>query len=61
MTRWVSMLAPSKCVLFKYKLFVVKMNENNASNALAKINCEVLCDHDIILGLTCVSTTLKLI
>jgi hypothetical protein len=55
------MLAPSKCVLFKYKLFVVKMNENNASNALAKINCEVLCDHDIILGLTCVSTTLKLI
>jgi hypothetical protein len=38
----------------------MKMNEDNANNALAKIKYELLCDHDIILGLTCVSTILKL-
>jgi len=61
MTWWVSMLAPSKFVLFKYKLFVVKMKPENASNALAKINYELLCDHDTILGLTCFSTIPKLV
>jgi hypothetical protein len=60
MTWWVFMLTPSKSMLFKYKLFVVKMKQENASNALAKINYELLCDHDTILGLTCVSTIPKL-
>jgi hypothetical protein len=33
---WIFILAPSKCVLLKYKLLIVKMNEDNMWNPLQK-------------------------
>ncbi len=39
--------ASSKCVLLKYKLLVVKMNEDNMWNSLTKTNYELLCECDI--------------
>jgi len=51
-TWWISMLAPAKHVLHEYKTLVVKMADDNLGNAIAKNNCELLCDCDIILGLT---------
>jgi hypothetical protein len=52
--RWISMLAPTKCVLYEYKTLVVKMVDDNLGNVTAKNNYELLCDCDTILGLTCV-------
>jgi len=60
-TLWVFILAPSKCVLLKYKLLVVKMNEDNMWNSLTKTNYELLCECDIVLGLTCVLPMLELV
>ncbi len=54
-TRWILMLSPTKCVLQEYKTFVVKMVDDNLGNVTAKNNYELLCDCDIILGLTCVA------
>jgi hypothetical protein len=48
------MLAPTKCVIQKYKTFVVKMVNDSLGNASAKNNYELLCDCDTILGLICV-------
>ncbi len=47
------MLAPNKCILTKYKSFVVKMGVDMARNASTKKNYELLCDCDIVLRLTC--------
>ncbi len=57
---WIFILAPSKCVLLKYKLLVVEMNEDNMWNSLTKTNYELLCECDNISGLTCVLPMLEL-
>jgi hypothetical protein len=60
-TWWVSMLTLSKHVLFEYKSLVVNVNENSTRNAPTKTNYELLCDSNIVLGLTCVLPMLELV
>jgi hypothetical protein len=58
--QWISMLAPTKCILIKYKNLVVKMFEDQlAKNVIAKLNYELLCNHDIILRLICLLSMLE--
>ncbi len=46
------MLALAKCVLQEYNILVIKMANDSLGNAIAKNNYELLCDYEIILGLT---------
>jgi hypothetical protein len=55
------MLTLSKHVLFEYKSLVVNVNENSTRNAPTKTNYELLCDSNIVLGLTCVLPMLELV
>lgn len=57
-TMWISMLAPFKQVHNEYKTFMVKMVNDGASIPSVKTNNELLCDVEIIMGLTCVLSTL---
>jgi hypothetical protein len=58
--QWISMLAPTKCILIKYNNFVVKMSEDQlAKNVIAKLNYELLCNRDIILRLICLLPMLE--
>ncbi len=45
----------------EYNSLVVKMGDDTAENAYAKNNYELLCDCDIVLGLTCVLPMLEAI
>jgi hypothetical protein len=60
-TWWVSMFTPSKHLLFEYKSLVVKVSENNTRNSPTKINYKLLCDSNVVLGLTCVLPMLELV
>ncbi len=53
------MLAPNKRVLTKYKSLIVKMGDDMTKKASTKNNYELLCDCDIVLGLTCVLPMLE--
>jgi hypothetical protein len=53
------MLAPNKRILTKYKSLIVKMGDDMVRNESAKNNYELLCDCDIVLGLTCVLPMLE--
>jgi hypothetical protein len=57
-TMWISMLAPFKQMHNEYKTFMVKMVNDGANIPSAKTNYELLCDVKIIMGLTCVLSTL---
>jgi hypothetical protein len=57
-TMWIFMLAPFTQVHNEYKTFMVKMVNDGASISSAKTNDELLCDAEIIMGLTCVLSTL---
>jgi hypothetical protein len=51
------MLAPFKQMHNEYKTFMVKMVKHGASIPSVKTNYELLCDVEIIMGLTCVLST----
>ncbi len=55
------MLAPNNRVLAEYKSLVVKMGDDMAKNASTQNNYELLCDCDIVLGLTCVLPMLEVV
>ncbi len=55
------MLAPNKHILTKYKSLVVKMGDDMAKNGSTENNYELLCDCDIVLGLTYVLPMLEAI
>jgi hypothetical protein len=57
----INMLAPNNRVLAEYKSLVVKMGDDMAKNASTKNNYELLCDCDIVLGLTCVLPMLEVV
>ncbi len=59
-TQWILVLR-CKGIFFKYKLLVVKMVENNGHIENAKANYELLCDIEMLLGLTCILPCLKTI
>jgi hypothetical protein len=52
------MLAPTKCVWFEYRPFLVKMNEDFAIVENTKKNYE-LCDVKTLMGLPCVLSLLE--
>ncbi len=60
-THWVSMLSPSKRVLSEYKALVVKMVEDNVIVDTTKINYELMCDLETLLGLSCIIPLLELV
>jgi hypothetical protein len=52
------MIAPTKCVWFEYRPFLVKMNEDFGIVENTKTNYE-LCDVKTLLGLLCVLPLLE--
>ncbi len=60
-TCWVSMLSPSKWVLNEYKTLDVKMATNSVAINITKVNHELLCDVEMLLGLACIIPLLKLV
>jgi hypothetical protein len=51
---WINMIAPSKVVLEKFKILVVKMAQNALTIEFEVAIYELLCDIDTIIQLTCV-------
>ncbi len=49
-TCWISMLSTLKCVLGKYKSFVVKMHIGAPKSKPAQENLNILCDLELVLG-----------
>jgi hypothetical protein len=58
-TRWISMLAPSKKLVFEYKFVVMKMSKDLPTNPVVAINYELFCDVKTLMGLTCVLVMLE--
>jgi hypothetical protein len=51
-TRWISMLSFSKKILNEYKGLVIKMVEDNVIIDTTKTNYELLCNLEMLLGLS---------
>jgi hypothetical protein len=47
------MLAPSKKLVSEYKSIIMKIFEDLPTNLVAATNYELLCDVEIVMGLTC--------
>jgi hypothetical protein len=55
------MLSPSKKILNEYKAFVVKMAIDSVSVQITKVNYELLCDVETLLGLAYVIPLLEVV
>jgi hypothetical protein len=55
------MLAPLKRLVFEYKFVVMKMFEDLLTNPIVATNYELLCDVEIVMGLTCVLPMLEVV
>jgi hypothetical protein len=55
------MLAPFKRLVFEYKFVVMKMFEDLLTNPIVATNYELLCDVEIVMGLTCVLPMLEVV
>jgi hypothetical protein len=55
------MLSPSKWVLNEYKTLDVKMTANSVAINITKVNYELLCDGEMLLGLACLIPLPKLV
>jgi hypothetical protein len=55
------MLSPSKKVHSEYKNLVIKMVEDNVTIDIGKTNYELLCDPEMLLGLSCIIPLLELV
>jgi hypothetical protein len=53
------MLAPCKRRVFEYKFIAMKMFEDLPINHVVATNYELLCDVEIVMGLTCVLPMLE--
>jgi hypothetical protein len=58
-TRWISCLEPMKRVLSEYHALVLKMHMDASSLATAKANLNLLCEIELLLGLTCILPMLE--
>jgi hypothetical protein len=58
-TRWINMVAPSKVVLEEFKTLLVRMVEDAIINEFVVANYELLCDIEILMGLTCLLPMLE--
>jgi hypothetical protein len=55
------MLSLSKKILSEYKTLVIKMVEDNVTLDIGKTNYEVMCDLEMLLGLSCIIPLLELV
>ncbi len=55
------MLSPSKWILNEYKTLDVKMATNSVAYNITKVNYELLCDAEMLLGLACIIPLLELV
>jgi hypothetical protein len=55
------MLSPSKRVPNEYKTLVIKMVEDNVTLDIGKTNYELMCDLEMLLGLSCIIPLLELV
>jgi hypothetical protein len=55
------MVSPSKKILSEYKALVVKMVKNSVSVDITETNCELMCDPETLLGLSCIIPLLELV
>jgi hypothetical protein len=58
-TRWISCLEPVKRVLSEYRALVLKMHMDAPSLATAKANLNLLCEIELLLGMTCILPMLE--
>jgi hypothetical protein len=50
-TLWISMLSPAKSVMQEYRTLLMKMAIHIPNNEKAKVNFDILCDVQVMLGL----------
>jgi hypothetical protein len=60
-THWTSMLSPLKHVLKEYKSFLVKMHMDAPINKLVVENLDLLCDLELVFGLSCMLPMLEVV
>ncbi len=60
-TWWISMVIPSRVVLKKFKIFLVKMAWDFVANEFAFVNYELFCDVESVMGLTCAILMLEFV
>ncbi len=53
-THWISILLPTKKVLFEYCVLVLKMHKDDGSNIQVAHNSKLLCDSGVMMGLSCI-------
>jgi hypothetical protein len=58
-TCWISMLLPTKRVLLGYHALVLKMHRDVDTITHAAHNLELLCDLEVMLGLSCIMPMLE--
>jgi hypothetical protein len=58
-TRWISMLNPTRCVMSKYKMLMLKMVKYNMEVVIAKSNFELLSNVSLFLALACLLLLLE--
>jgi len=53
------MLSPTRCVMSKYKMLMLKMDEDNMEVVVARTNFKLLCDVSLLLALVCLLLLLE--
>jgi hypothetical protein len=53
------MLLPAKKVLFEYHALVLKMHKDDGSNIQVAHNLKLLCDLEVMMGLSCIMPMLE--
>ncbi len=55
------MLAPFKWMFGEYKTLVINMSDDSINNVDVRSNYELLCDVEIVMGLTCMLLMLEVV
>ncbi len=56
---WISMLLPTKKVLFEYCALVLKMHKDDGNNIQVAHNLKLFCDLEVMMGLSCIMPMLE--
>jgi hypothetical protein len=56
---WISMLLPAKIILSEYKALVLKMHQDSTTISQVAHNLYLMCDLEVILGLSCLMPMLE--
>jgi hypothetical protein len=60
-TWWISIFSPSNFFLNEYKPLIVKVAQDTATINTTKVNHELLCDVETLLGFTCIFPLLEIV